>query len=347
MAQGEPKSPSTPVTPPAPPTAQVAPTSASPAASTTVTAKGEDEKDDKTGFHIGIDLGNSVTTPTFLYADRVDSDYVGSDLEMSASYAFFVKDIKLSASAMGSISYEYTLPDNESARRFSWTDLRFSLGAPGLYKNAATGISFSPSLSLTAPITMESWSATTITNLGVSIKAGRSFGPVGVSLAINGSKGFHVSQVKAARNSDARDAQGRLLQVRRPDDPFAEVMGTNTSGSIGGSIRLSYQATEALTFSMSYSLAKSFKYTIGVDQFSPKGTRSDGSPIAVGTGTSDRSTFNISAGYDLTDRFGISLGLATAQAPLDPRGRVRFPFFALGNAALGVTSVNLGLSAAF
>lgn len=346
MAQGEPNS-AAPLTPPAAPTAPVAPTTASPAASTTVTAKGEDEEDEKAGFHVGIELGTSATTSAFFYADRIDSDYVGSDLSISPSYSFFVKDIKLSASASASISYEYTLPDNVNARRVSWNDLRFSLAAPGIYKNEMTGISFSPSISLSAPITMESWAATTITNLGVSITARRNFGPLGVSLGINGSKGFHVSQVNAARNSDARDAQGRLLQVRRPDDPFAEVMSTNTSGSIGGSIRLSYQATEELTFSMGYTLGKSFKYTIGVDQFTSQGTRSDGTPIAVGTGTSDRSSFNISGSYQLTDRFGLSLGMATAQSPVDGRGRVRFPFFALGNAALGVTSINLGLSAAF
>lgn len=318
--------------------------------STTVTATGEDEEDDKSGFRLGVELGHSVTTTTFYAADLVDNDFVGADLSISPGYSFTVKGIKLSASASASISYEYTLPDNENARRVSWSDLRFGLSAPSLYKNEFTGISFTPSISLTAPITMESWMATTITNLGVSVSAKRNVGPVGVSLGINGSKAFHVSTLNAARVSDSRDAQGRLLQVRRPDDPFADVMGTNTSGSIGVSLRLSYQPIEKLSFSMGYSLGKSFKYAIvpEVDEFTPRGTRSDGTPIAlVGTATSDRSSFNISGSYELTDRYSISLGMATSQSPVDGRGRVRFPFFALGNAALGVTSINLGLSAGF
>jgi hypothetical protein len=324
------------------------PTSSSPAATTTVTAKGDEEKEAKVGFHLEVELGHSVTTATFLAPERHENEFVGADLSLVPSYSFEVRGIKLMGNVSAAISYEYTLPDNETARRVEWKDLRFGLSAPGLYKNEFTGISFSPTVSLTAPITMESWVATTITSLGVSLSAKRSIGPVGVSLGVNGSKAFHLSPLNALRAAGT-DAQGHLIQVRRPDDPFAAVNSTNASGSIGVSLGLSFQPTEELSLAARYSLSKSFKYHVaGADEFTPRGTRANGEPIAVtGVATSDRSTFDISAGYALTERYSISLGLATGQSPVDGQGRVRFPFFSTGNAALGVTSINLGLSAAF
>jgi hypothetical protein len=328
------------------------------AAAPTATVVASPEEERKGGFSMGVTLDHSLGQGTF-----VDPAYFasfGGDLSFAPSYGFELAGYQLRASANASMGLEYTLPDSPTARRFNWSDLRLGISAPGLLKEAVTGITVSPNFGLMVPLTLESWRSSTITNLSLGVGADRKFGQFGVGYRFGVGKGVQASPAKVIPRSWAtrRAEDGRLLEICRLDEEYCGTSGMNTAWSLSNSLSGSYRPTEKLSFSIGLGLSHAYKYaaTDVVDEFTPQTVDMNGNLVArTGMGRADRMTGSLGVDYSLNDRFSLSGGIQTAQPPLtrgtDPAGAdrwyLRFPFYDFVSYADSLTQYSVAVSATF
>ncbi|MBI3184013.1 MAG: hypothetical protein HYZ28_17915 [Myxococcales bacterium] len=306
---------------------------------------------DTSGLHWGIDLDHSLGQGTFV--DPSKYAYFDGSVLVVPSYGFDVQGIKLSASGRFAIGWEYTLPDNESARRFDWTDIRAGLSAPALVTEKVSGISVTPSVTATLPISVASRRANTITVLSGGLGFARTVWNFDLTYRFAAARGFHANPLIGGAVSDETDALGARLCLYRAGETTCNVFGTNTQFSISNSLEVTYRATEKLSFQLTYGIINRFKYPVvdTVDEYTPKALNSNGEPVATaGYGRSDGMISSVSASYTINDTFSISTGFATPPVGIPPKTkdgkRFRFPFYDFLTPADNVTSFSVTLSAA-
>lgn len=338
------------VTPAAPAASAPAavPTQNAPVATASVAAPAT-EAEKKSGLHMGVDLDHSLGHGTFINSAYYAS--FGGSLSLAPSYSFALRGIKLSSSARGELSWEYTLPDSENARRVDWSDIKLGLSAPGVLKEAVTGITVSPGVGLSVPISLASRRASTITVLSGNLAFARPFGKLSPAYTFGMARGFHARQYSADDLSDAVDTTGARLCLARPGEPACNLFGTNTQFSISNGLSLGYELTQKLSFSAGLSLVNAFKYSVAPaepDEFTPKALDSNGNPVARGGfGRSDRLSGSLGVAYQLNEAFGISAGMGTSGAPKTRDNKAfRFPFFDFIGPESNSTQYSLTLSAA-
>lgn len=304
----------------------------------------------ETGFHMGVGLDNSVGQGTFV--NPAYYAYVGSRLELAPSYSFTLLGKKLAASAGAGIGWEFTPPDNDNARRYSWSDLRLGISAPAIYKEKFTGVSISPSLGYSIPLTLESWTAGSLGNLSLSASLSRTFiEKLHTRLGFSVVKGFFgqpYSGISSAYASQ-RDAAGNLIYICRENAAYCAAAGNNTQWRIGANAGVSYNFSDRLSASVSYGISKGYKTaaTDVVDEYTPKAVDSNGNPVAkVGMGQSDNQSGSIGVDYSITDIFSVSANLGNA-GPIKTKDNkaFRFPFFNFLGPADGTTQFSVGVSA--
>lgn len=330
-------------------------TATSATASTSITAS-EAVKEAQTGLTIGADLDHWLGTGTFVNPNYYS--YLAANLSITLRYAFKVRETILAASLSGRLTYEYTLPDNSNGRRFSPWDTRLGISAPGLIKNSFTGISISPSLGFVIPTTLESWNAGLITSLSAGLSVSKALGRFEFLLTGSGARAFHTNPMNAihaqnlAEQSQTRNSAGELTVLSRAGETLSDSAGMNTAwtASVGGNVKL--RITDDLSVSVGYTYLHYWKYEVPNDQYTPTALDSNGNPVAKGNGQLDRTFGVIGADYALNDHFGVSLSASTIQVPRSPgasgqAGGIRFPFWAIDNAASNATSVNFTFSASY
>lgn len=316
---------------------------------TVLTSLPPDALEEMQGLHVGVDLDHSLGSGTFV--DSIYSSFVGA-LGVGASYSFKVKELKLNASARESLSYEYTLPDNETGKRFNYSDLRLGLAAPGLYKEKNTGIGLSVNFGASVPLSPESRLATTITNLSLGFGFSRTFfDNLDVSYRIAGGRSLHVNNQMMTPADTTRDALGNLIYVCRTDEAYCGSMGNNSAWSLSHSVEVGYRPTERLSFSLGFTLSSGWKEPgdVGGTQFNSQALDSNGNPVVKnGMVVVNRMSGSVGASYGITDNMGLSLSLANAGPTLTKDGKnVRFPFFDFLGPADSLTNFSLALSAQF
>ncbi len=323
--------------------------------STSITAS-EAAKEAATGFTLSADLDHWLGTGTFVNPNYYA--YLAANLSVGLRYAFKVKSQILALSGSGRVTYEYTLPDNANGRRFAPWDTRFGISAPGLIKNEFTGISISPSFGFVIPTTLESWNAGLITSLSAGLSVAKAAGRFEFLLTSGGSRAFHTNPMNAIRaqslaeQGKTRNAAGELTVLSRAGETLSDSAGMNTawSVSVGGNVKL--RVTDELSFSVGYTYLHYWRYQIPNDQYTPQAVDSNGNTVATAQGQLDRTFGVVAADYSLNDHFGISLSASTIQVPRSPgasgqAGYIRFPFWAVNNAASNATSVNFTFSASY
>ena len=315
-----------------------------------VQARTPEEQAGQSGFQLMLGLDHSLGLGTFVDPQRYA--LLLAHLVVAPTYLFGLLGQRFAASAVLRAGFEYTLPDVETGRRVTVTDLRLGLSAPAILRDRAlTGIAFTPSLSLTVPTSPESWNAGLVTNLGATISASRSFGPVDVRLSLGGTRGFFASPQTGMRATNSRDSDGNRLVLCRQDEPVCGFSGWNTewSFSVGGQV--GWRATGNLLVYLGYSFMKSWRHpaTLSVDEYTPKAVDSSGQPVAcVGLCQSDHTRAFLGASYQIDPHYSVDLGLFTMQTPLSDDGRsVRFPWLSVGAWAANRTTISLSLTAAY
>ncbi len=317
--------------------------------SATVTATAE-ERQRRGGFHWGVNLNHSVGQGTFedasMYAD------VGGALGLNGTYGFEAAGIQFSSSASANMSLEYSLPDNDAARRFHWSDIRLGLSAPAIFKDEkVTGISITPSFSASVPISLTSRWQNMVTSTSLGVSAMRPFGSkVVVNLSVGASKGFFYRSpgVTPDQAKEIRDQQQNQLFLCRPDDVDC-IGGIQALYSVSTGLGVSYRPIEKLSLSLGFGLSKSVKPAQPIDEFTTRAKYTDGRPVAVEVGTSDMMSGSLSASYALTDNVGLSASMSTGQQPKynGDNKFFRFPFFGFEGQERSVTSYALSVSAQF
>jgi hypothetical protein len=369
VAQSE--TPAAPAAEPAPAATATAAPNATPAPAATTEKKASasmtaEELEEQSGFGLGVDLDNTMAASTFM-AGTVDDQgryvcetcaYAGGSLGVSGRYTGKLAGIKLSVSARWGISLEYTRPDNETGRRFSHSDLRLGLSAPGIAKIPVVDITISPSIGISVPLTAESWNSGLILGASAGLGLNRSWKYVSVGLSGNVSHGFYTATanygVQPGNIFTPKDAEGRNTLLCRTGESICSINGMNPLLGIGGNLNVSIRPTDALSFGISYGLGHTWKYAVTDtrDEYTADTLDSNGNYAAhVGTGHSDRMTTNISASYSFTDNLAASLYLQNSQSPrmIDGSGQwaFRFPFADLATPASGTTAFGLTLSGNF
>ncbi len=298
-------------------------------------------------FRVGLSLGNSMRVATF--AGPEHSDFVGSNLSVAPSYSFEAMGLRLAASASASASFEYTTPDNSMARRFNWNDVGLNLSAPGIYKNELTGISLSPTVGLTVPVSRESLWRGSITNMTAGLGVGRQFGKLNLGARIGGSKTLYaqVTQTLSDRQQARRDEAENQIFVCRSDQASCLLRGVPTLWALSGGVSASYSLMDKLTLSLGLNLAKRRTFTQPVDEYSSKIQDSAGQSVVTGTGEMDTMMGSIGASYRVMDTVTATFSYAAAQGFWNSENeRVNFPWHS-DHWTGPYNSLQLGLSTSF
>lgn len=328
-----------------------APAAAAPVVGPTATlATSAEAQKKREGFRMGVGLDHSIGQGLIERGEMLGSGSIAGSLSLSPSYSFDLAGMKMGASANVGLSYEYTRPDSSTARRYNWGDIGLGLSAPAIYKNELTGISVSPRVGLTLPVSMGSLFRGTITNMSGGVALGRSFGKVNVGLNLGASKTFYgeITRNIKQQEIDRRDGLGNALFLCRTDSDNCGLRGVPNLWAMNAGLNANYSPVDKLNLGISFSMGKSMDYYIGVDENSSTKLDSNGNPVVKAQGTSDRMMGALSASYQLTSAIGISASMQTAQTPFSADNqRLRFPFYAFEGQENSLTAYSLALSAAF
>lgn len=295
------------------------------------------------GFTYSFGLNHSVGHGTFV-APELLADVVGS-LSGSVNYNFrgpFEKRYVVSAGA--SLSYEYTLPDNPTGRRVDWSDLRLGLQVPGLIK-LPLGITGSPSVTYTAPITLGSWWQGSAGGLSGRLGFHKSWNEkLQTSLSLGAGTGLIFSQSSGPTRPDdlatlRRDEAGNPVYICRQANTLCDSGWVNSAYNLNAGLGTTWGFMEGWYLSAGLSIGTSFRYAVTNerDEFSSDVRDADGNLVTkTGMGRSDRLGGSVSVSYDVTDKLSLSFNVGSGGPPLTADNkRLRFPFFdwesAVGN----------------
>jgi len=354
-------------TTPAPATSSATPT---PAATATAAVKKDDksalanavqartpeEQAAQSGFQLITSLDHYLGAGTFVDARYYSS--LSAWLTVIPQFLFGIGKQRLVASATLRGSYEYTLPDTETGRRWSVGDISVGVSAPAFFKETKlTNIAFSPSVGLTIPTSPESWNAGLITALRAGITASRSVKTVDFRANIGASASIFGQPTSGYRNANIsgtgtvpRDSNGNLLAVCRVGETLCGAAGNNTAFTVSAGGQVQWRATGSFLLYVGYTYFRIWRYSANpvVDQYTPQALDARGNPVAkAGLGQSDRTSAFFGGSYQLNEHYSLDLGVSNVQTPLTPTGQVRFPFLSLGTWADNSTSIYFTLSAAY
>lgn len=325
--------------------------SLAPAAPTASLAATDDAKKKKaSGFRMGVGIDHSLSHATF--TKRTENSQLVGAVSLAPSYGFELAGINLAASANGSFSYEYTVPNGMTDRRWNYGDIALGLSAPAIFKDdKLTGIAVSPRIGFTLPISLGSWNRGTITNGSLGLGLSRAFGKVNVGASVGASKGFYkeVTRNITEEELNKRDAQGNAIYFCRTDSDNCGLRGIPRLWSLSGGVNVGYSPIERLSLGMGLNLSTGYAYEMPVDdEYASQKLDENGNSVIRKTGRGDNMVGVLSASYQLTDTIGLSFSMGTGQPPLSADNkRLRFPFFSNENAEDGATNYSLALSGGF
>lgn len=299
----------------------------------------------------GLNLDNSVGSGTFanpeLFALVVTS-FSGS---VTKPVRLFNRNFLVNGGL--NTSYEFTRPDplfgNVNGRRFNWSDGRIGAAMPGAIKEKITGISVNPAVSLTVPLTMESYRTGALSSLGASVRFIRQVGPVSVRVGVGGDYAINSSSYRVDRPVANVIRDGG--PICRASDPVGSCgsAGLMSRGGVNGNVTALWFISDAIGAWGQIGAGSRWMNPAAPtrDEFTPPGTRVDGSPVAFEGAVpwnTTSSTFGL--WYNLTDVFAVSGGIATfgPMRTMDSKA-FRFPLIDVFTPEMNLTSYSVTLSA--
>jgi hypothetical protein len=323
-----------------------------------VQARTPEEQAKQSGFQIGVSLDHYLGTGTFVDPELYSS--LMAYLTLSGQYQFGIGKQRFAASVNLRGFYEYTLPDSPTGRRWGTGDIRFGLAAPALFREKVTGISFTPSIGLTLPTSLESWNAGLIFAASGGVTMSRSIEMFDFRAGINGSLAAYPQAFSGYRNPTLNgapvptDSHGVAVVTCRPTELYCASAGSNPFASFSAFGQVQWRVGGNLLFYAQYQFIHSWRrgVTDVVDEYTPKALDSNGNSVAdVGAGQRDSVATVLGGSYQLNEHYSIDLGIYTG--PVTPLminketgvKSVRFPFLSFGNWADNATSIYFTLSA--
>jgi hypothetical protein len=302
------------------------------------------------------ELSTYIGSGTF-YTTGYHDPYVSNALYLRPSYQLGTK-YDLSLNARVYLEAEYTQPDNPNGRRFYPLDTWFFLAAKNLYTNPASKIKISGTFRTVLPTSYESRWAHMLFGAGAGVAASRGFEfgrpdaqgkrwELAVALGSVFTKYVRTSALRGDGPGESNGCRAPAVipaggalgpgglpasaETDRCGGPLSTSFSTMTSGNVSlGHGRYSLSTTLILI--------NEFRYSVPNDVFTD--------PNAVPMGRADWTWGIIAAGYQLTDRFALSAGIASYQPALNSSyTAMRFPFFDFaGPNANNFTQVFVGVN---
>jgi hypothetical protein len=272
------------------------------------------------------------------YTSGYRDPYVANSFYLRPTFQLGTR-YNLTVNARVYVEKEYTLPDNPNARSWTPYDSWLFLTAKNLYTMPRAKVKFSGTLRAVFPTSFESRYAHLVTALGAHGVASRGWelgrpdaqGKRWQLIATLGTGVTKAIRTSALRGEFPGDTSG--CRTAGPTG-YAGAAGAADTDRCGGPLSMSWGVSTSGTIALSrgrYSLSTTlivineFKYSIDPQtaEMIVQNTNTN-----VVTGRSDITWGLIALGYDLTDHFSLSLGIASMQPALDSRYRyLRFPFF--------------------
>jgi hypothetical protein len=271
------------------------------------------------------------------YTSGYRDPYVANSFYLRPTYQLGTR-YNLTLNARVYVEKEYTMADTPNGRSWNPLDSWLFLTAKNLYTMPRAKVKFSGTVRAVVPVSFESRYAHLVTSLGASGVATRAweFGQPDAQgkrwqlIATLGSGFTKAIRTSPLRGSFPGDTSG--CRVAGPA-LYSGAGGAADSDRCGGPLSTSWAISSSGTIVLSrgrYSLSTTlivineFKYSIDPQSTNEIVMNSN----VVPTGRSDITWGLIALGYDLTDHFSLSLGIASMQPALDSRYQsLRFPFF--------------------
>ena len=303
-----------------------------------------------TGLSLSVGASMSFGQSTFLIGSEFERDpSVDWSLSLVPAY-LFPGNTRLSASA--SLSQELTLSGgSDDPQTLIFGDVGLSVARP-LYRFEGGPI-LSGSLSMQLPTSEASQTETLVTSLGGRLSASQPLGGFFVSVSSGYRKNFHryTSPVRDPGTGRPFVTEDGLvieeIVTGLARNGGSELAGSayfdgesnNTSMVWSNSAMAAYQLTDAIAFSLMYSLSHSWTYnSYELDELSGVGA-------TEGRGRNDSHGGTLAANYQATDQLGIGLGMSTfgPTRTADDK-RIRFPFFAFEGKENNMTSFSISVT---
>lgn len=295
----------------------------------------------------GVNLDNSVGSGTFANAAYYAS--VVSSVSGSVTKPVRIAGKSFLVNGGLSSSYEFTRPDNQNGRRFSWADFRLGASMPGAIKEKITGISVNPAMSIGVPLTMESFYSGQLSSVGANVRFIRQVGPVSLRLGVGGNYTLATSAYRVQRPvANVVQTGGPLCRASDPAGSCGSA-GLMSLGGVNTNLTALWFISDALVGWGQVGVGTVWNRAAAgaQDEYTPRGTRVDGSPVAF-NGSIPANNTNASFGlsYNLTDIFSVSGGVSTMSPArtMDTKA-FRFPLFDFRTPEMNLTSYTVSVSA--
>lgn len=253
-----------------------------------------------------VSTGTTVGTSTFIsdsYSGHADV-VQGFGLMMN----YQLRDLPLSPnlSVRQDLSWEFSQPENLSARRFNHGDTGIGLASSTLWNDTDLGLNIGGSLGVSLPISLASIGQRKITTTSASVYANKALGDFSLMLGVSASKHFYRYDTLVAEKEQKRFSDGTVSHYCRSDNDLC--MGgqyaMNWSAGVNGS--LTYTIMKDLYTTLGAGLGTGWRMAAPEDEFTSPNARD-------GTRVPDRTNLFLSLGYALTERLFLSVGGSTSQ----------------------------------
>ncbi len=324
-----------------------------------VQARTPEEQANQSGFQMIASLDHWLGAGTFV--DPTLYSYLAANLSVQATYLFGLGGRRLAASLIGRLLFEYTMPDNNNARRVQPFDTRAVLVAPAFFRTKAfgpfSGLAVSPNIGLTLPTSYQSLNNGMIAGLSAGAAMSTRVSRFDLQVRASAMHTFVTQTVIGTRsNAIPRPVDGIPTLLSRPGENFASIIGNNNQWTVtvGGSVQA--RVTDAFMLYAGYTYLRFWRYAAQgdpsrPDDFTPKGIDSAGQPVArTGGGSFDMFSAFFGGSYQFNDHYSIDLGISNFTTPLmNVNGAwvPKFPFLSFGTWADNSTSVYFTLTAAY
>lgn len=259
-------------------------------------------------------------TGTFISHDYSNDPLVYSALTLTPLYRLDRLPFQPNLMVTQRLQYEFTDPNNVSARRFQWSDTGIALSTNNLYYHEGTGIRFGGSLGASLPISYRSLATNKITTTSASARAmwmGGGFTLMGMAGV---SKHFHAYR-NEIREGEVKFNDGlRAVHCRSDEEvciggPYAMNWST-TAGAM-----VSYTVNPKISLTLDMAWIGGWRMAAPVDEFTSANARTDNR-------SSDFTRTLLNVSYVLTDKLYLSLSGATIQPLLTRDNKAwRFPLY--------------------
>lgn len=263
---------------------------------------------------MGVGMG------TFVANEFSDDPLVYSALTLTPIYRLASLPLQPNLSISQAFQWEYTDPNNVSARRFQWGDTLVSLSTNSLYLHEPTGIRLGASLGATLPISYRSWHTNKITATSGSLRATWGSGKFMVMGTAGATKHFYLYRNEVHEGEVAFDDGLKAVHCRSGQEVC---MGGRyaLNWSATGGVMLAYQALPRLGITLDMAWTAGWRLAAPVDEFTSPNARRDNRTLDM-----TRALLDVS--YALTEKLSLSFGAATIQPLLTKDNRAwRNPFY--------------------